>query len=271
MLNLPSATATAIVQVDLTTAGASITATTSDGMGGCMVETTIELRSATGSLGRRTFSANGCAGIRFPADSWARDLEAKTYFIVVGNNGMTTGPVQLDVGVVQPMCGDRVIQARANEVCDDGNRADGDGCSSTCQFEGSITPEVEPNNDLMGAQASGATVGQTVTLSGSVDPIGDSDWFSFSVASGTATLIATTYGTPGNHMTCNGDTKLYLMDSMGMELTNDDDGGTFPCSNLDGTTDMDAAGLTPGTYYIRVQHWNNTNTVASYLLDIQLQ
>ena len=32
-------------------------------------------------------------------------------------------------------CGDAIINAAAGETCDDGNAADGDGCSSQCQLE----------------------------------------------------------------------------------------------------------------------------------------
>ena len=34
-----------------------------------------------------------------------------------------------------PTCGDAIIEAGLGESCDDGNTADGDGCSSTCQIE----------------------------------------------------------------------------------------------------------------------------------------
>jgi cysteine-rich repeat protein len=33
------------------------------------------------------------------------------------------------------VCGDGVTNVASGEQCDDGNVADGDGCSSTCQFE----------------------------------------------------------------------------------------------------------------------------------------
>ncbi len=41
-------------------------------------------------------------------------------------------------GGVPPGCGDGVISG--NEQCDDGNTADGDGCSHTCMLEGGVTP-----------------------------------------------------------------------------------------------------------------------------------
>jgi len=38
-----------------------------------------------------------------------------------------------------PICGDAMIDEGAGESCDDGNTADGDGCSSTCQIESQPT------------------------------------------------------------------------------------------------------------------------------------
>ena len=34
-----------------------------------------------------------------------------------------------------PVCGDAIVDGDLGESCDDGNTADGDGCSSTCQIE----------------------------------------------------------------------------------------------------------------------------------------
>lgn len=34
-----------------------------------------------------------------------------------------------------PVCGDAIVDGNLGESCDDGNNADGDGCSSTCQIE----------------------------------------------------------------------------------------------------------------------------------------
>ena len=47
-----------------------------------------------------------------------------------------------------PLCGDREIIRP--EMCDDGNTTDGDGCSSTCQREG--TPDVEVNDTIDGCR-----------------------------------------------------------------------------------------------------------------------
>jgi cysteine-rich repeat protein len=58
------------------------------------------------------------------------------------NNGVT-GPGHCDDDVPppppppppDPVCGDGVLQTSNGEECDDGNTADGDGCSSRCRLE----------------------------------------------------------------------------------------------------------------------------------------
>jgi cysteine-rich repeat protein len=47
---------------------------------------------------------------------------------------------------VTPVCGDGILQS--GEECDDGNTADGDGCSATCATEGPSGPE--PPTFLLG-------------------------------------------------------------------------------------------------------------------------
>ncbi len=47
-----------------------------------------------------------------------------------------------------PTCGDKTLTRRTGEQCDDGNRTDGDGCSSTCKIETECNEEVaDYNND----------------------------------------------------------------------------------------------------------------------------
>jgi cysteine-rich repeat protein len=51
-----------------------------------------------------------------------------------GNNANGDGcSATCQTEVPQPICGNSVIEA--GEACDDGNTANGDGCSSTCQIE----------------------------------------------------------------------------------------------------------------------------------------
>ena len=66
---------------------------------------------------------------------------------VCGNGKLETGEqcddgsetISCDNNCTFTICGDRTVNATANEKCDDGNTEDGDGCSSTC-----IVEEKEP-------------------------------------------------------------------------------------------------------------------------------
>ncbi len=60
--------------------------------------------------------------------------EGETLFLVVdGHGAQDAGAYALDVQSRAVVCGDGV--AEGLERCDDGNANDGDGCSSTCEFE----------------------------------------------------------------------------------------------------------------------------------------
>jgi cysteine-rich repeat protein len=37
--------------------------------------------------------------------------------------------------MINPVCGDRVVSRATKETCDDGNKVNGDGCSSQCKIE----------------------------------------------------------------------------------------------------------------------------------------
>jgi cysteine-rich repeat protein len=62
------------------------------------------------------------------AITWSLDTDSSNQF-----GGWTLDDVCI-IGVPkQPICGDGFVDQ--GEQCDDGNNANGDGCSSTCQFE----------------------------------------------------------------------------------------------------------------------------------------
>jgi cysteine-rich repeat protein len=71
-------------------------------------------------------------------------------------------------------CGDGIVEAGAGEECDDGNNANGDGCSSTCQIESQNQPP-----DCGAAVASPSTLWSpdhalvAVAITGLTDPDGD--------------------------------------------------------------------------------------------------
>lgn len=67
--------------------------------------------------------------------SFADDLPSGPVYVSLLRTGGSAGAVGLEVQEVGPQCPDGVVQRRAQEQCDDGSSAPGDGCSSACRFE----------------------------------------------------------------------------------------------------------------------------------------
>jgi len=62
--------------------------------------------------------------------------------------------------VVEPVCGDRVLDHITGEQCDDGNTVDGDGCSATCKLENVRTIAASWSfEDLASGQPTGCPTG----------------------------------------------------------------------------------------------------------------
>jgi len=93
----------------------------------------------SGSLGvTRTTDANGVAHLPL-LNSSSVSLTATP---PSGSDFLSTPPIartfSRSTGIailLQSNCGDGVVQTEFGEQCDDGNRANGDGCSDTCQIE----------------------------------------------------------------------------------------------------------------------------------------
>ncbi len=202
----------------------------------------------------------------------AQLLPAGTYFVRVEEflNDAEIAAYQINIQTVGTGCGNGAVEP--GEQCDDGNTTPGDGCDAACMFEGNILTETEANDTIATANASGVTIGNTVTVSGSIGTVGDVDYYSFTVPAGqTASLSAVTYTAVGDTSACTiGDTNIFLFDSAMTELANNDDANGL-CSEIDPMLDTGAAGLAAGTYYIRVQHYDNTESFGPYLMDISLQ
>ncbi len=270
------------VQVNLTQDGQSITATAADTGGtACNVaNTAIDLGDSAYNLigsklgGGPTGTAGTCAAIYFPQDAFATNLAAGTYFLVVSNEGTTGGTIQLDVGIHNPVCGDGVVNA--GEQCDDGNTATGDGCGATCQFEGNVMPEVEPNDTLAQANSTGLTGIGTVTTIGTtnIPPVtNDFDYYSFVVpANTTVAVTAGTYTAVGDFDSCTNsvtDTYMTLRNAADVQLAaNDDRVPGIYCSRI--TNYMITTGAAPETYYITIEGFSTT-TQTHYYLDINVQ
>ena len=243
---------------NVVTPGSSVFLQVSDGLNGCPngFDSKLTLFSPIGAL--LTTADDGgtakCSLLSPATNPAAANMAVGTYKVRVEYNGNTVSipSYVLKIKVVPPGCGDGVVQS-PGEQCDDGNVTPGDGCDATCHAEAPY--EIEPNDTK--ATATPQWPGFNKWL-GTIGPP-DHDYYSFTLAApGTVTL---TVHSVNNAATCPGDTLLHLLDSNGVQLFQDDDGGVFPCSSL-------AKPLPAGTFYTWVQGYQDNKPIGAYQLDL---
>jgi cysteine-rich repeat protein len=103
----------------------------------------------------------------FAGDLTATGLTQGTYYLELTRTSSTTyfsGTYQVSAMSEVPVCGNSTVET--GELCDDGNITDGDGCSSTCQIEGSAT-----NNTSGPLNSSSTTLTRVATVSGCTTPV----------------------------------------------------------------------------------------------------
>lgn len=167
------------------------------------------------------------------------------------------------------VCGDGMKVG--SEQCDDGNMATNDCCSSCAVDPGC---ETELNNTTMIADDYATTqVGQKIHAF--ISPVGDEDYFVFTVPAGQTydISVSTGPGILGTACDASGisgpgiDSNIELLDAMGAVIEENDDTSTNYCSALQAT------GLTAGTYYIHVEASSfagMANTTFDYDLTVNL-
>ncbi len=250
----PEGSLATLVEVTISQAGQSITATTSDGRGACPFPTAMALytRDASRRLGLKV-GEGGCAFIAQPADAFAADLEVGDYLLVVGTESGPGGAVQLRVDIGNPRCGNGILETRAREQCDDGNGNASDGCSPTCTVE---------------ALGTVSGLGQEQTFSGAISPAGNADYYQVVLPS--AGYIEAETGVPTVGM-CDGmprDTVLTLFDSAFQRLGENDDFGSTTCSRIDPRT-ATFARVPAGTYYVEAKAFSRSAEIAAYQVRIR--
>jgi len=263
----------AIIAVDLDTPGQSFEVYTTDGMGACPADTSLELMNEhRASMGTTQYGATGdCAAIQFPFDQFAYDLPIGRYYLKVTNHSPMSASIVAEVRVINARCGDGVLQRRAAEFCDDGNNAAGDGCNEACDFGAHIGRELEPNASRAEANAVALEVGTPKTMAASIDPAVDVDYFSITVPAGAPRmLIATTHDRVGDQLACAIDTLVTLEDDQGMTIVAVDDGNGI-CGAIDGNTEASASALEAGTYFIRVESFMAFTAYDRYFLTVELR
>jgi cysteine-rich repeat protein len=253
--------------VDVTVAGSSITAEIGDGLGGCPsgFDSRLSLFSSAGALlaTNTTGGVSPCSKIAPQLVPAATNLPTGQYALKVERvSGQPQADYVLTVHVAPPGCGDGLIQT--GEQCDPGPTPVA-GCSATCQLTGDFIPEAEPND----TQALANPLGTHAGFIGSINPVGDQDFFSFAVPGPASSVtIQTSDGIGGCPVGF--DSLLTLFDPGGVALVQDDNGGVAGCSQISPTPYPQAANLSAGTYRVRIQFTGNQGTQKQYVVTISI-
>ena len=207
---------------------------------------------------------DSCSLISPLNDFEATNLAAGKYRIGVEDylNDGTQASYVLKVKVVAPGCGDSI--RTDPEQCDDGNTMAGDGCNATCMAESPW--ETESNNTQLTATPPWAG---TTMFYGAINPIGDLDYFAFTLPAGMKPIIET--HNIGSNLLCDYDTEITLYDSAGAMIATDDDLGTDSCSLISSANYPAVNNLPAGTYYVQVNEYGSSDVIAAYQLDVTFQ
>lgn len=157
-----------------------------------------------------------------------------------------------------PTCGDFLIEA--GEQCDDGNVANTDFCSSTCQLQ-NTSAEVEPNASTANVLSTNNFVLADYLLSGAISPVADNDFVGLRVAAPNSVVRLETQSVISG---CDSrTTSVTLYDQAGTSLLSDTVSGMGNCSAI--TVPL------PDTnnYFFRVGESGDDATLANYLLEAQ--
>lgn len=253
---------------DVTVPGSSVRIETTNGYGGCPsgFDSVITLYSSNNQV-LVTDDQDGvdsCSLISPQNDVEATNLATGKYRIGVEDylNDGTQASYVLKVKVVAPGCGDLI--RTDPEQCDDGNTMAGDGCDAMCMSESPW--ETESNNTQMTATTPWAG---TTMFYGAIDPIGDLDYFAFTLPAGMKPILET--HNIGSNLVCNYDTEITLYDSMGTIMATDDDSGTDSCSLISSANYPGVNNLPAGIYYVQVNEYGSSDVIPSYQLDVTFQ
>ncbi len=134
------------------------------------------------------------------------------------------------------------------------------------QLNVTISPaplEQEPNDSL----AAATPLGSRYTR-GAIQPVGDKDFYSFSVPDG-GRVTAETFDSSGSGC-ADRDPLIRLYSQNGTELASDDDSGIGACARIDGSgPDEGASRLAAGTYYLSVEDAGDNDTIKAYVLKLE--
>jgi hypothetical protein len=101
-------------------------------------------------------------------------------------------------------------------------------------------------------------------IRGAIAVIGDQDVFAFDLAPAQSVVRLETFDASGVDCLAGTDTKLALLNSIGVPIRTDDDSGIGTCSALE-------LELPSGGYFIRVQQATNVALIAGYTLEVDVK
>lgn len=246
------------IEINIANAGQSIRVMTSNGTGAvCAVQPSLSLYGPDylGSVYVYEGTTD-CTRLDPGVDRFAAELAAGLYLLEVTPT-LGQGALNVEVEIVDPGCGNGVVEGTLGEQCDDGDTTADERCSATC-----TVPAVA---------LSAVIGGPTVTVRGSATAE-EFDTFAFTIPTGmNATLEAMVYTTSGHPaLGCFGKEDTYLAvlrSDFSVLVVNDD--VAYPlnaCSSVTG--DAAVAGLPSGTYYLQVAPIYED--AVDYFLDVRL-
>ncbi|HMV68244.1 MAG TPA: pre-peptidase C-terminal domain-containing protein [Myxococcota bacterium] len=207
------------------------------------------------------FSGNG--------DETIADVRTQITFDALCGDGVTAGSEECDGGPTCAMdcqriqvCGDGFLDAP--ETCDDGNTSSGDGCSATCTVEG-VMPEVEPNDSIAAADATGQLITGPVVYAAAANPIGDRDYFKVGQFTTARVVTFETFenSAANDCLSTTFTTALNLVNPSNINITSDTGiatAGIRSCSALSFPLDANT------TYYIEAEESGRNAVLAAYYL-----
>lgn len=163
------------------------------------------------------------------------------------------------------LCGNGTIDA--GEQCDDGNMVNNDTCTNMCTAVCPGLGESEPNDTTATADAIPTN---NIANCASINPIGDDDFYSFTVTGPASFVTIETQDVNGTFVGCvtgNVDTNMFLLAPNGTtQLANNDDigGAANRCSRIV------SGALAAGTYFVRVIDFADNEAIPNYRVKVQL-
>ena len=148
----------------------------------------------------------------------------------------------------------------------------GAGIAALAASGPTITPEAEPNGSPATANALNLAAAPCAIVSGAISPVGDNDYYSFTVGANERVWAYVDTGGVQNAGSTSRDSILTLFDTDGTTvLQQDDDDGTG--TGCDATIETGRSSVigghllaSAGTYYLRVKEENNNDKMDPYKL-----